>query len=148
MPTAVDFLSGKGSRFKVTFNNTFWLIKTKTWKITENATLVADDVNGEDRSRLQKLINFYDAAFDCYEDGAVSQILQSIVTNQKNEDASFPQLPMSGGILFNQLDGSRQGFSCINCTLGPMSFGSGGRTERIMHNLSFRFQYFQSVKTV
>lgn len=119
----------------------------KTWNIEEVAVEFADGVNGEQRDRLGKIINYYKFAFDCFEDGA-SKTLRNIITNQANQDANQPDLAFAAGILFSYNDASKEAFTLGGQTvLGPLKTGSTGRTERIMHQLTGRATLFQSVVT-
>jgi hypothetical protein len=141
-----DLISGKHTRFTVYFNNQPFVVIVKTWSIEEVATEVADDVNGEERSRLQILTNYYKANFACYDDGS-SNYLQNLLQSTQNDDAFNPQIPLNGGLLFNYLSGSgtQAAFAMNAATRGPLKVGSGGRVERVMHDLSMRFQYFNQV---
>lgn len=137
---------GKNTTFKVYFNNTPWLVITKTWRVTEQAVEATDGINGEQRDRLQKVTQFYRCTFDCYDDGS-SNNLQNLITNQLQEDAQLPDLPLSGGLIFTYpaLAGARKAFVLKNCTMGPLDIGSSGRTTAINSALSFRAQYFAAV---
>jgi hypothetical protein len=136
-----DFVSGRHMKARVYFNGNVWAIKTKSMRVTELATEVTDQVNGEDRARFQKIIDGYEAEAECYDDGS-SSILTNFIINQANEDANLPQLPLAGGLRFNYLDGSA--FACVfkNCTLAPLNVNIAGRSERTMHRVRFRAQYF------
>ena len=138
-----DLISGKHTRFTVYFNNAPFVVIVKSWNVEEVATEVADDVNGEERSRLQIITNFYKSAFACYDDGS-SNYLQNLLLMTANDDAFNPQLPMAGGLLFNYLtaSGQKAAFAMNGATRGPLKVGSGGRVERVMHDLSMRFLYF------
>jgi hypothetical protein len=141
-----DFISGKHVTSRVYFSNQPWNIKVRTTRVEENAVEVEDHVNGEDRARPQKLINLYRVTLECFEDGS-STILQNFLTNQANEDANLPQLPLAAGLLFKFLDGTKGGWAFRECSLGPLNFGAGGRTERMMHTVTFRAKYFGTVPT-
>lgn len=141
-----DFISGKHTRFTVYFNNQPFVIFTKSWSIEEVATEVADDVNGENRSRLQIITNFYKVDFAGFEEGG-GNILQNLLLSTANDDAFNPQMPLAGGLLFNYLNGGgKAAFALNNCSRGPLKIGSGGRTERLIHSLSYRAQYFTQVQ--
>lgn len=140
-----DFISGKSVKARVQLNGSPWEIKVKSTRVKEDAVMVADNVNGENRSRLQKICNFYEVSLDCYDDGQSSQILQNWLANQANEDANAPQLPLAGGLRFSYLDGTAGGFVFQGCTLGPLDYNASGRTERNQASVTFRAQYFQQV---
>lgn len=139
-----DFVSGKNTTFRLYWNGSVWTVAVKSWSIEEVAVEAEDGVNGEQRDRLQKIVKYYKATFETWEDGA-SQTLQNLITSQANDDAFLPQLPLGGGILFRNQDGSKMAFTLKGCTMGPLKTGSSGRTERIAHSLSFRAQYFNQV---
>lgn len=139
-----DLISGKNTNFKVSWNQTIWGLYVKTWSVEEVAVEAEDGVNGEQRDRLQKITKYFRAMFDCYDDGS-SQILQNLITNQANDDAYNPQLPLAGGILFNYQNATKAAFVLNGCTMGPLKMNSPGRTERLNHALSLRAQYFATV---
>lgn len=140
-----DFVSGKNTQFRLQWNATVFTVYTKTWSVEEVAVEAEDGVNGETRDRLQKITKYYRANFDCYDDGS-SQILQNLITNQANDDAYNPQLPLAGGVLFTyQTGNSKAAFVLNGCTMGPLKVNNPGRTERVMHSLSLRAQYFAQV---
>lgn len=139
-----DFVSGKNTSFRLQWNQSVWGIYTKTWSIEEVAVEAEDGVNGEQRDRLQKITKYYRCLFDCYDDGS-SQTLQNLIINQTNDDNYNPQLPLAGGVLFNYQNQTRAAFVLNGCSMGPLKVSGPGRTERIMHALSFRAQYFATV---
>lgn len=141
-----DFLSGRNTIFRVYFGGQAWSIFVKSWSVEEVCVEAEDGVNGETRDRLQKITKYYRASFDCFEDGS-TQTLQNLITNQSNDDAYQPQLPLGGGILFKNQDASKQAFTLKNCTMGPLKMNSSGRTERFNQALSFRAQNFSQVAT-
>jgi len=145
MPT--DFISGKHAQCKVYFNGQPWNIKTETLRWREVAEEIVDDVNGEDRGRLQKLTSHFDIEAVCYDDGTSSQILQNWLANQANEDANLPQLPLSNGIRWNYLDGTAGGIIMTQCCLGPMEQNIGGRKVRVKNTVKWRARYVQKVAT-
>lgn len=140
-----DFISGKHVKARVQLNGSPWEIKVKSTRVREDAVMVADNVNGENRSRLQKICNFYDVTLECFDDGNSSQILHNWLTNQQNEDNNAPQLALAGGLRFSYLDGTAGGFVLQGCTLGPLDYNASGRTERNSATVSFRAHYFEQV---
>lgn len=143
-----DFISGKHSVARVYLNNQPWNIKVKSTKVQEMAAVIEDNVNGENRARLQKLTNFFHVTHVIYDDGNSSQILQNYLINQANEDANNPALALNGGLLFKYLDGTKGGYTMRGCSLDPFDLDIGGRTERVMHTVSYRAQYFELVPAV
>lgn len=139
--------SGKNTSFRVYWNSKIWTVLVKTWSIEEVAVEFAEGVNGESRDRLGKVTNYYKFTFDCFEDGS-SKTLANVLQNQANDDANLPQLAMAAGVLFSYNDGTKEAFTLGGGILGPYKGGSGGRTERFMHNLTGRATTFQPVAAV
>ena len=138
-----DFISGKHSIARVYLNNQPWEIKVKSTKVQEMATVYADGVNGELRQRLGKITNFFHVTHVVYDDGTSSRILQNYILNQQNEDANNPQLALAGGLIFTYLDKTRGGYTLRGCSLDPLDMDIGGQTERILHTVSYRAQFFE-----
>ena len=148
MAGSTDFISGRHVRARVYFNNSPWELKAKSVRVEELATEVEDEVNGEARARFQKITKGFRVTLDCYDDGASSQILQNWILNQQNEDNFQPQLPLAGGLKFSYLDGTAGGFVLNGgANLGPLNTNIGGRSDRVMHTVVFRVQYFSTVPT-
>lgn len=141
-----DFISGKHAQTRVYLDNQPWTVKVRSTRVEELATQVTDQVNGENRARFQKITDGYQVTIECYDDGS-TQTIQNWLANQANEDANQPQLPLSGGLLFSYLDGSKGGYVFKGCNLGPLNINVAGRTERVMHTVVFRAQYFSQVPT-
>lgn len=121
-----------------------WLVKSKSIRVQEVAVEVADGVCGENRDRLQKITNFYRLTLDVFDDSTApgaSQLIQTWLANQANEDAGLPQLPMAGSMVWRYLDTSAIAVSFSGCTLGPVDYNVAGRTERNMGVIMFRAQY-------
>lgn len=140
---------GRDTKFLVYFNSRKWVVLTRTWRIQEQATESAEGVNGEQRDRLQKITNFYRATFECFDDGS-SQTIENLISNQANEDAELPDLPLSGGVTltFRSVGTARRAYTMTDCSLGPLDMNEGGRAAPLMHNLSFRFRQFGAVPAV
>jgi hypothetical protein len=141
---APDFVSGKHVRFKFYLNGAPVIVFMKDTDIEEDAEEIADDVNGEDRSRLQKLTNFYRCQGQVFTPD--KKLLEAWITNQANEDANEPQLDAAAGIRVEFLDGSAAAFVMKKVTVGPLKLRIGGRKERVMQNLALRFQYFDETQ--
>ena len=142
-----DFVSGKHAISRLYIKKQPWNVRIKSTRVQEVAEEIADQVNGENRARLQKLTDYYKVTHVCYDDGS-SQIITNFILNQQNEDANQPQLPLAGGLVFNYLDGSKGGYAMRVCTLGPLDIDISGRKERTMHTVQYRCQYFELVPTV
>ncbi len=140
-------VSGKDTRFKVYVGNsgTPWTVTVKTWSIEEDGEIVKDDVNGETRSRAQKITDGYKFTFDCYEDGS-SQILANCIATQAAIDANQPAPQFGSGVLFTYNDGTKAAFTLGTATLGPFKATDSGRKQRFMHSLSGFAQTFAQVQ--
>ncbi|MGL1297109.1 hypothetical protein ACSTKD_00015, partial [Vibrio parahaemolyticus] len=58
---------GKDVRLRLFVQSREVQINAKTWNCKANTTKYVDDVNGEDRSRPGRIINFWEFAFSGYQ---------------------------------------------------------------------------------
>lgn len=140
------FISGKDSVLRIFSNGAEVILNPKTWNAGPNVTKVSDGVNGEDRDRLQSIINNFD--FDCngYIDSMkqVDALLAFIATN----DAQVLPFDVAAALSFKILDGSKKAYVGKEVTLDDWKIQQGGRTERVMFSLNFRGRYFDAIPTI
>jgi hypothetical protein len=148
MASTQPFASGKNTVFRCYLNSQPTTLSVKSWSIKEVVVDVKDDVNGEQRARLDVITEYYDINFECYDDSTASLLEKQLASNA-NDDAFNPPLNNSVGTLFEYQDGSTsKAFVMNNVTRPPMDIKSGGRTERLSHTLHLRAQYVTQTQTV
>lgn len=139
------FFSGKDAVLRVFVDGNEVVLLAKTWNVGPNVTKAADDVNGEDRSRLQSYTNYFELTAECFMDKA-SQV-DAMLADIQNKDARAAPKDQSASIAIKILDGSRRCYAATNVSLDDWKINQGGRTERVGFTLNFRAQYFDQIPT-
>jgi hypothetical protein len=143
MPILIPTFSGKDAVIRFFFNGSEVPVLAKTWEIGPNVTDVADGVNGEQRDRLQTIVNYFEGTMTVYQND-VSALLQ-LLSNINNDDLEVLPLDKTFGFNFKILDGTRQNFVGKEGVIGAFRVNQGGRTERVMLSIPFRCRYFSQV---
>ncbi len=143
MPS-VDFFAGKDLVLRVFVNGQEVVLNTKTFNVKANVTKANDGINGEDRDRLTRYINFFDISANCYQNDA--KLLQALLDDIKNDDSQVAKLAKAAGIRIRVLDGSKAAFVVKELILDDFDFQSTGRTDKAMMNINMRCRYFDPVQ--
>jgi hypothetical protein len=142
---SIPFFRGKDCILKLYQDSQPVYITAKNWNVEENAVEAADDVNGENRSRLDKVTNFYSATVDVYQ-ADVSVIDKIMEAQGPDDDATLP-LKQTGAIFIKMRDGTRAVYILKGMKIGPWTMNFSGRTENVMLNLKLRFQFFEKAQS-
>lgn len=143
IPKNIPFTRGKNVQMKLYNDGNPVIIAGKNWTIEQNAVEVADDVNGEIRSRLDLVTNFFSGTVDIYESDEA--VMTEIMKQQANDDAFATPLTQSASIRKRHNDGSKAAYRCVGMVWGPWTSASPGRTEANMLTLKFRFTDWERV---
>lgn len=103
---------------------------------------IADDVDGEDRSRLDKVINFYDISlklFNATGDKLIT-VLDYDITLDTNQQ---PQVDF--GFQLKEIGGSTRQFAAEECVIDDWEWAGGGRKDRSMLTVPIRARYFKKL---
>ena len=138
--------SGKDAVIRLFINGSEVVLLAKTWEVGPSTTEVADDVNGEPRSRLQTITNHYDGSISCFQND--TKALAALLQNEANDDAEVSPYVKTLGFNFKILDGTRQNFIGRETVLGAWKINQSGRTERVMLAIPFRCRWFKAVPTI
>lgn len=139
------FVRGKDAKFRIFKGDTEVVVRVKNWNVKRNATIIADDVNGEERSQLDSVTNFYSMSIDVFtEDGKVLDALMNI---QDAKDSSVTPDDVAALFTLRILDGSKRAFTMEAIELDDWDFKSSSRTDALMLTIPLRGQYFRATKT-
>lgn len=146
MAANIPFFRGQNVVFKLYQDNKPVYIAAKVWDVEENATEVADGVNGEDRDRLDKVVNFYSVSIDIFQTD--QSVVQAYLDAVAADDAAQLPKKQTGAIQIKHRDGSRAAYLLQEMKVGPMKLSNQSRQEAVMLNLKIRFRYLKPVKSI
>src|ERR1700690_3693041 len=118
----VSFFKGQQAVFRVFLDSQELILNTKSWNVKVNVTKIADGVNGEDRDRLDRVVNYFEISADAFQRDVL--VLQGFLKDIKNDDASVFGLAKGGGMRLKILDGSRKSFQCKEMTFDDWDFSA------------------------
>jgi hypothetical protein len=137
----MGFMKGKGARLALFIGGVkVDAIDVESWDLSEEAEEIKDDVNGEDRSRPDKVINLYKLSLKCF--NATSDKLKALLQYDKNLDDNAQPVVAFGLKLTDEQNGSDQ-FGLKECVIDAWKWASGGRTARQMLDIPIRGRYFE-----
>ena len=140
---SVPFFSGKDAIIRLFINGDEVVIPVKNWEVGVVGVDAADGVNGEQRDRLQFIVNYFEGSFTCWESDVSP--LEALINNINNDDQEVLPLEKTVGFNMRLLDGTRKNFAGKEGTLGAWRFTQGGRTERVTLTVPFRIRFFDEV---
>jgi len=137
---------GKDCTMKLYSNGSPIFISAKNWSVEQNAAEIADDVNGEARSRLDLITNYFSASVDIYQSDEL--VMQALMDQQDNDDAAAAPFVQTASIRIRHRDGTKAAYILQDVKFGPWSTSVGGRTEANMLSLKLRFTQYKPVKAL
>ncbi len=120
-------------------------LAAKNWKVTENATEVAEGVNGENRDRLDKVTNFYDVSFDVFQPDM--EFLDAYMEAQDAMDNNEFPLKQTFGVIIKTPRGNHA-YICQEAMVGPWDTGMSGRADPYMATCKARFRYYKKAPSL
>lgn len=113
--------------------------------VEELADEIADDVNGEQRSRYDIVVNGYKVSLEGFAPNF--DLLDSFLTDTINDDAANAPLSKFVQITTQLRDGSTRAYRCSgqNAARSPWKFDAGDRKGTNMISLGYRFPWFSPV---
>lgn len=139
----VPFFRGQESVFRFFFDGAEVLLNAKSWDVKVNVTKIADGVNGEDRDRLDRTVNYFEITADCFQRD--TKLLEAALADIDNDDQSVTPLDKGGGVRIKIRDGSKKAFLCKEMNWDDFNVTASGRSDRTMCKVSFRCRYFDVV---
>jgi len=140
------FFRGANVVLKFYHDNRPVYIAAKNWDVEENATEAQDDVNGEDRSRLDKVTNFFSATVDIFQSD--QEFMEAYMAAQAEDDAANLPKKQTAAIQIKHRDGTRAAYLLQEVKAGPIKVSNSSRQEAVMLNLKLRFRYWKPVKSI
>lgn len=146
MPAAsIPFVNGKDAKLRLFVNGTEVILTAKTWSVKSNVTKYADGVDGEDRDRLGRVVNYFELAANCFQAGTTQ--LDAVLADVANDDTQVPPLVKAAGVRLKLIDGTRVSYVAKELILDDFDFNQAGRGDRVMFTLNMRFRYFTKTKS-
>ncbi len=142
----IPFFRGRNVKLKCYQDGKPVVFLAKNWEVSESATEVAEGVNGEERDRLDKVINFYDCSVDLYQDDQA--VMESIIAAQEQDDLEGIPLDQRCAVLINMRDGTSAAYGLTECKFGPFKMTQSGRGDAVMLNLKIRARYYKRVPSI
>lgn len=138
------FFRGENVVFKIYQQAKPIYTAAKNWDVNENATEIAEGVNGEKRDRLDKVTNYYEGNVDVYQSD--QEIMDALMEAQDNADAAGIPLKQTASILIEQRNGTKAAYMLKECVFGPWKTGMTSRQDAVMIGIKIRFRFFKKVK--
>jgi hypothetical protein len=139
----VDFWSGKDSRVVLMQDDEQVVLDVMNWNCKPNGVKAADGVCGEDRDRLQFIVNFFELTLSCKQ--SKTEAIAKFIDSQANLDTGASDLQRGVYMLINPLDGTQAAFQATQVTLDDWDLRADGRTERNQLNTPLRARYFSAL---
>ena len=146
MASNIPFVRGLNVMLKLYQSGAAVYFPCKVWDVEENSTEVSDDVNGEDRSRLDKVLNYYSISLDSFQFDETQ--MNMILAAQAADDAQGLPLAQTCAIMINHRDGTRAAYVLSQCKFGPFKNSAQSRQDAYMMNLKIRFRYLKQVPSI
>jgi len=118
-------------------------LDAKSFNVKKVATAVADGIIGEDRDRLDSIVNHYELKLTCH--NADLKKLVALLADQELIDEGGIPTDQAMAIVIRPKDGSKTGFQASEAVFDDWSFDIGGMTERAMLEIPIRCRYFKAV---
>ena len=141
----IPFVKGQQSVFKFFLDGNEVILNTKSWNCKANVTKIADAVNGEERDRLDRVVNYFEISAECF--NRDMKVLDAAIKDIENDDQSVTPLDKVGGVRIKVLDGSRKAYQCKELVLDDFDITASERAPRTMSKLTMRCRYFSAVKS-
>lgn len=118
----------------------------KSWNVKPNTTKANDGVNGEQRDRLSKVLNFYEITGQILWQDA--EILDVYLEAQELEDANVAPIDQQGAVRLQPNDGTRRSFVLVDLILDDFDANNASRSETMMVTVNMRCTDLKKAKAV
>jgi len=140
----LPFLRGQQAVLRFFSGSSEVVLNAKNWKANPNVTKIADDVCGEDRSRLDRVVNYWEYSADCYTRDMAA--LDAFLADVANDDTGVAPLDKGAGVRVAPRDGSRKAYVATEVTWDSVDTNAAGRGDRVMITVTFRSRYYKPAK--
>jgi len=148
---AAPFIIGQNNMFQLMSDNEQVYIYVVKWSVKPAQTKFADDIGGEDRSRLGVVTNYYDISADGrIDDTTPLEALLKRVGNESVISDHSNGLPLGGtvNLLVLPPKGGRVAFVGREISIDDWSWTSSGRSDRNTLEIPIRARYFEKAPPV
>jgi hypothetical protein len=142
----LPFMEGRNGRLLFVQDRVPKSYPWKTWSIKPNVTKHADGVNGEQRDRLSKTLNYYEITAQMYVKDA--EWLRDWLAAQAADDAMTAPIDQAGAVRFNPNDGTRKSFILDGLIWDDWDLSQGGRAEKKMVTVNMRCEDIKEGKAL
>lgn len=138
---SVPFFRGQNVVLRLLSDGKSVTLLAKNWTVKEEAAEISDGVNGENRDRLDLVVNSYTATFSVFQTD--QEVMQALIDQQDQNDANGLPFKQSGMVIINHRDGTRAKYLLLEGILGPFTVNMSSRQEAVMLDCSLRFRYWK-----
>lgn len=142
----IPHFRGQNAVLKLFQENRPVYLQCKNWDIEENATEIAEGVNGEKRDRLDKVTNYFSATCDVFQTD--QEVLERYMEANAADDAVQLPLKQNGAVQIEHRDGTRAAYLLVGMKVGPFKMSNSGRADAVMLNLKLRFQDMKRIPSI
>jgi len=146
MAANVKFIRGQNVTLRFYQNGTTKYVAAKNWDIEANGTEVNEGVNGENRDRLDYILNGYTGSFDAYQSDM--ELMKAIIDQQQAEDDQGPPVIQTFAVQIVLRDGTRKAYLLQEAVVGPFKQSMSTRADPFMLNVKFRCRYMKEIQTI
>jgi len=144
---SVPFLSGKNVKNVFIRDNEKVVLNDSSFEVKPNGVEIADGVNGENRDRLDYIINFYDINVTSFT--AKLELVEAFIAEQKDRDTNTIPKDKAVGMVVQCNDGTTKSLVMWgDVTIGNWGLGIRGRTDRVQVTMPIRCQYLDFAPTI
>jgi len=140
----LPFLRGQQVVLRFFSGSSEVVLNAKNFKVTPNVTKIADPVCGEDRDRLDTVVNSFDFTADCYTRDLA--ILDAWLAKVVVDDAGVAPSAIGAGVRCAPRDGTRKAYVASDVAWDSVDTNVAGRTDRVMQSVTFRSRYYKPAK--
>lgn len=142
----LPFMEGRNGKLIFVQNKVPKSYPFKTWSIKPIVVKHADGVGGEKRARLSKTLDYYELTGQMFVKDA--EWIQDYLEAQAAEDAMTAPIEQSGAVRFMPNNGTRKSYVFDELIWDDWDFNQGGRTDKKMTTVNFRFTDLLPSKSV
>lgn len=145
MSVSNPFTRGRNVKISYRQNSVKVIAAFKSANLEEMADEITDDVNGEQRSRFDLVVNGYKMQLVGYAPDFAQ--LDSFLVDTANDDIANPPLSKALQMTIALLDGSTRAYrlSGMGSSRSPWKLDVGGRKETVMQSIAYRMPYMSTV---
>ena len=146
MAGEIPFWKGKDAKLVVSFLEEKIIVDHTDWKVKRQGEAIADDICGEDRSRLDYVTNFFAVEINAMQQKV--DLMKAFIKEQKAKDLRSIPKQSNIAILIFPNNGTQAAFQMREYTLDDWEVGYSSRKERNKVSMPGRCRYFDELPTL